>query len=194
MADDSLDAQIKAITTLVEVLRPLDEAQRANVLDFVFRSLSIKPMTPQSTPAAPLPAAAQTSPPLAQHLIQPTGDIRTLTEQKKPTSVNQMVAVLGYYLAHLAPEGERKDTLAPDDIKKYFVQAGFPLPSAEPRHTLGNAKAAGYLDSVDRATFRLNAVGHNLVAHKLPLTSNKGLPASKTKRGKVKKKSRINRA
>src|SRR4051812_16961456 len=99
MAEDNLEAQIKAITTLVEVLKPLDEGQRANVLDFVFRSLSIRPITSPSPAATTLPRAPQASPQLAQHLIQPTGDIRTLTEQKKPTSANQMVAVLGYYLS-----------------------------------------------------------------------------------------------
>ena len=182
MAGDNLEAQIKAITTLVEVLQPLDDGQRANVLDFVFRSLSIKPIASSNPVVSPLPSPIPASPQLAQHLIQSTGDIRTLTEQKKPGSVNQMVAVLGYYLSNLAPDGERRDTLVPDDIKKYFVQAGFPLPTAEPRITLGNAKAAGYLDAVDRGTFKLNAVGHNLVAHKLPTTGDSAAIASKSKR------------
>jgi Transmembrane secretion effector len=34
--------------------------------------------------------------------------------------------------------------------------------------TLTNAKNAGYLNALERGRFKLNPVGHNLVAHKLP--------------------------
>jgi hypothetical protein len=93
-----------------------------------------------------------------------------------------MVAVVAYYLAHLAPPGERSDTIGPDDIKKYFLQAIFPLPKAPPGMTLVNTKNAGYLDARGNGRYSLNAVGHNLVAHKLPLAAD-----ASTKRGSQKK-------
>jgi hypothetical protein len=101
--------------------------------------------------------------------------------------------VVGYYLAHLAPEQERRDHLVSDDIKTYFIQAGFQLPTGPPNRTLANAKNAGYLIALERGQYRLNAVGHNLVVHKLPSSEagkgthkSAGQPAKKT-RPKAKK-------
>jgi hypothetical protein len=102
-----------------------------------------------------------------------------------------MVAILGFYLAHLAPDGERRDYLIADDIKKYFVQAGYPLPTGPSTMPLVNAKNAGYLDALDKGKYRLNAVGHNLVVHKMPTASAKaalGSGAVKKKKAKAKKK------
>ena len=79
-----------------------------------------------------------------------------------------MVAILAYYLAHLAPADQRRDYIIADDIKKYFPQANFELPTGSPGVTLMNAKNAGYLDAVGSGHHRLNPVGHNLVTHKLP--------------------------
>ncbi|HKA75299.1 MAG TPA: hypothetical protein VKE26_26085, partial [Xanthobacteraceae bacterium] len=70
--------------------------------------------------------------------------------------------------AHLAPPDERRDYIVADDIRKYFLQAVFPLPSAPPHMTLVNAKNAGYLDARERGQYRLNPVGYNLITNKLP--------------------------
>ena len=54
------------------------------------------------------------------------------------------------------------------DLEKYFKQAGFPLPKAVGQ-TLVDAKSAGYMDaSSTRGRYKLNPVGHNLIAHSLP--------------------------
>jgi hypothetical protein len=176
---DNLEAQVKAIQTLIEVLQPLDEDQRANVLDFVFRSLKIKRSVASSASGGGVLANSATSI-LEAEVPTPglstAGDIRSFTGEKKPSTVNQMVAVLGYYLAHLAPDGERRDHIVSDDIKKYFVQAGFPLPTGPTTMTLVNAKNAGYLDALEKGKYRLNAVGHNLVVHKMPAEA--GTPSS----------------
>ena len=79
-----------------------------------------------------------------------------------------MIAVIAYYLAHLAPEKEQRDFITGDDATKYFKQAHFPLPTAPPNVTLSNAKNAGYIDARDRGQYHLNSIGYNLVAHKLP--------------------------
>jgi hypothetical protein len=94
-----------------------------------------------------------------------------------------MVAVLAYYLAHLAPAHERRDHIVPDDIKKYFPQANFELPTGSPGVTLVNAKNAGYLDGTGAGKYRLNPVGHNLVTHKLPRVEGSG-PTRRTRRRK----------
>ncbi len=94
-------------------------------------------------------------------------DIRSLKELKSPGSAVEMACVLAYYFQHHAPTAERKSEIAAADVDKYFVQAGYPLPKRSDQ-LLVNAKAAGYFDSAARGAYRLNAVGHNLVAHSLP--------------------------
>jgi hypothetical protein len=117
-------------------------------------------------------------------------DIRTFAKEKMPKTVNEKVAVLAYYLAHLAPVGERRDYLVADVIQPYFIQADFQLPTSPERITLSNAKNAGYLNASERGQYTLNAVGHNLVAHKLPASGEGGAGNSKKRSGgrKVPKK------
>jgi hypothetical protein len=94
-----------------------------------------------------------------------------------------MVAILAYYLANLAPADQRRDHIVPDDIKRYFPQANFELPTAPPGMTLVNAKNAGYLDMLGTGQYRLNPVGHNLVTHKLPRAEGSA-PSRSTRRVK----------
>jgi hypothetical protein len=172
MAEETDDLELEAIKTVLRVLTPLDPDARSNVIDYVFRRLGITAPT-----AAPLPQPNASQVPSAAALAMttvppsPTGmptDLRSLTEQKQPKSANQMVAVLAYYLANLAPPDQRRDHILPDDIKRFFPQANFPLPTGRHNMTLVNAKNAGYLDVLGGGQYRLNPVGHNLVTHKLP--------------------------
>ncbi|HEY7949530.1 MAG TPA: hypothetical protein VID51_01715 [Solirubrobacterales bacterium] len=96
-----------------------------------------------------------------------------------------MAAIVGYYLAEVAPESERKTELGTADIEKYFKQAQHRLPEA-PGKTLPNAMAAGYFDSAGRGLYSLNPVGHNLVAHGLPRASSSAPPRKRRSKGKRK--------
>lgn len=171
MAEEKEDQELAAIKTVLDALSPLKPEARNNVIDYVFRRLGIaapvivapaQPVGPQ--PAPPIVPAPVLSSPLPTTTI----DLRTLTDQKQPKSANQMVAVLAYYLANLAPTDQRRDHIVPDDIKRYFPQANFQLPTGPHNMTLVNAKNAGYLDVLGGGQYRLNPVGHNLVTHKLP--------------------------
>src|SRR4051794_20675628 len=72
MTDDA-DDDVKAITTLISVLKPLDPQARIHILDFVFKRLGIslpaeaKPastlVTPPSSLVPPLPAPPPGTPP-----------------------------------------------------------------------------------------------------------------------------------
>ena len=88
------DDGVKAITTLLEVLGPLSQETRANVLDYVFKTLGI---TPPATVTLTPPGVI---PPPPGHIPPPGGtmDLRTLTEKKSPKTTNQMVAIVAYYL------------------------------------------------------------------------------------------------
>lgn len=173
MSDAKDDQELRAIQQIIAALSDLDAEARARVINYVFQRLGI------SSPAVLMEAGA-TGPSPAQGSEAPAPqaqpgrrqvDIRTFGQEKSPRSANERVAVVGYYLSELAPAAERKAEFSAADITKYFKQAGFPLPGAA-RMTLVNAKNAGYLDAgADRGTYKLNPVGHNLVAHSLPAAS-----------------------
>ena len=120
-------------------------------------------------------------------------DIRSLKEEKNPSSAREMACIVAYYLEHLAPIAERKTSISTEDITKYFKQAGFPLPSAIPQ-LLKDSKTAGYFDSGDRGSYKLNPVGYNLVVHSLPksgsgpATRNRSAGSSRAKAKPAKKK------
>jgi hypothetical protein len=123
-------------------------------------------------------------------------DIRSFGQEKSPRSANERVAVVGYYLSELAPADERKVEISAGDLTKYFKQAGFPLPGAA-RMTLVNAKNAGYLDAgAERGAYKLNPVGHNLVAHSLPAAALTGRASGRgnRKRARKSKKAKTSRS
>lgn len=164
------DVVVAAIGAILSALRPLDDSARLHVLEFVIKRLGI--------PIGARPEITQRHAPIAEVEAHPSApevrptavnDIRSFAAEKSPKKVNDKVALVAYYLAHLAPPSERRDYIVSDDISTYFIQADFPLPTAPPSMTLIHAKNAGYLNALpDRGQYKLNSVGYNLVAHKLP--------------------------
>ena len=103
----------------------------------------------------------------AVHQARRQMDMRTFGHEKNPRSARES-GRCWVLSCRIGRAEERKTEFSADDITKYFKQAGFPLPGAA-RMTLVNAKNAGYLDAGSgRGTYKLNPVGHNLVAHSLP--------------------------
>lgn len=191
MAEQGEDEELAAIKTVLEALSPLKAESRSSVIDYVFRRLGIAEISHRNA-VAPAPhslamANQPASPVVLPMLVNTQTDLRSLTEQKQPKTASQMVAVLAYYLANLAPEGERREHIVSEDIKKYFVQANFELPTGPHNMTLVHAKNAGYLDSAGTGKYRLNPVGHNLVTHKLPLTSGKATGTVRRQKKALKK-------
>lgn len=172
MPDTGIKTEMDAIAVIVAALEPLDEAARQRVLNYAVGHLGLQCGELNSSVLPPAPRApheaSEAPPPAAGARTPVVSDIRTLKEEKGPTSAIQMAAVVAYYLAELAPHHDRKDRIATADLERYFKQANYPLPTT-PGQTLRDAKAAGYLDSVERGQYRLNAVGHNLVVHRLPV-------------------------
>jgi hypothetical protein len=165
------DPEIAAMEAIVEALTGLDDQSRDRVLLYVSQRLDIPdPGSKQAERDAP-PLVADVPPVVAS--VSPVRDVRTLKDEKQPSSAIEMAAVVAYYLGELAGPGEQKDELTTTDIEKYFKQAGYPLPQ-EPRYTLGNAEKAGYFDRTGGGKFKLNPVGHNLVAHGMPSDSSRG--------------------
>lgn len=172
MAQDSnLAAEVEAIGAVLSALEPLPGPARERVIAYAIDVLdvhavaglgeyqqSVPPSThlePQGSTGAPDTGSPQMT------------DIRTLKEAKKPSSSTEMAALVGYYLAELAPAEEKKTDIGQADLEKYFKQANYPLPSAM-RNVLPSAASSGYFDNVGRGSYRLNPVGYNLVVHSLP--------------------------
>lgn len=172
---EQIDKEIDAIRAVLTALEPLTPEVRASVLGYVAGRLKIASPSFQQqagTPATRMPspkaeAAAQAGP--AQKTTQV--HIEELKNEKNPRSANEMAALVAYYLANEAPHKERKDKITTDDIETYFKIAKYPLPG-KTQFTLGNAKAAGYLDAVGAGEYTLNPVGYNLVVHGLPRGAN----------------------
>jgi hypothetical protein len=160
------DRELHAISSIIELLKPLDALERSRVLEYVLKRLEMSAFQEYAIPTSESPdrfvgRAA------AGHAVT---DIRTLTAEKQPRSANEMVALIAYYLSELAAEDERATSVNVGLIRKYFKMAGFPMPRV-PASALTNAAAAGYLENVSRGEYRLNPVGYNLVVHGLPRSS-----------------------
>ncbi len=165
----------QAIDKIIEALDSVEPDARRTALEAACSHLGVKldmshshvPATPASPPSTLVPPHQATPPPHSPPSPPSPTDIRTLKDQKQPSSAKQMACVVAYYLQELAPSKERKDTVSTQDLGKYFKQAGFKLPRAL-EQVLRDGKSSGYFESTTRGEYKLNAVGYNLVAHNLP--------------------------
>jgi hypothetical protein len=165
------DSELQAIHDVLAALVPLKREGRSRVLDYALKRLGMLPETGGATGTNAATVSYPTASPATSTPADRTSrqaDIRSLKNEKSPRSANEMAALVAYYLSEAAPEIHRKQTINAEDIKTYFKQALFKLPSSA-KMTLVNAKNAGYLESTNEpGQYRLNPVGYNLVAHNLP--------------------------
>jgi len=168
------DKEVSAINAVIAALTELDNVQQSRVLKYVTERFGLNmPGTnvmPTHETAGYTPEVSQSK----QEQLPVLVDIRTFKEQKVPRSAIQMVVLVAYYLQELAPTEQRKHTVDANDIEVFFKQAGFKLPAGKNGavDALNNAKKAGYIEVVDRGTYKLNPVGYNLVAHGMPSSDN----------------------
>jgi hypothetical protein len=166
----------QAIDQIIGALEALESDARKTAIEAACAHLKITPVQVapvlelrQDTPNGAVDRGARRLGPAAAGAPPTPNDIRSLRDQKNPKSAREMACVVAFYLQELAPEGERKEAIATADLEKYFKQANFKLPE-KITQVLTDAKGAGYFDSASRGAYKLNAVGYNLVAHKLPAT------------------------
>jgi len=164
----------QAIDQVVAALDPLEPGARKTALAAVCAHLGIDLET--SAPPASGESAAPDDSSTAEkpantgthHKIRK--DIRSLKDEKKPTTAKEMACLVAFHLQEHAADDEKKGAITTADLEKYFKQAGFKLPQRM-QQVLPDAKGSGYFDSVGRGEYKLNAVGYNLVAHNLPKKS-----------------------
>jgi hypothetical protein len=188
----------RALDEIIAALEPLEEPTRIVAVRAACEQLHIATGPVGAAPplggavvASPLP-----TPPLASSAVPPSApalDIRALKEQKKPTTAQEMACLVAHYLQTTAPQAERKDAIGTSDIDRYFRQADFPLPKGIGQ-LLPDAKAAGYFDSAGRGAYRLNAVGHNLVVHRMPRQVSGAAPQAPARRASPRKRTKLRKA
>ena len=167
--------------TVLSMLSAIDPGGRRRVVEYVCQRLEIN-LASSSDISSPPAVERRVLLDAEHHAGVPAPvpeqgrsvrDIRSFKLEKQPRSAIEMAALVAYYLAELAPVGDKKTQINAADVERYFKQADFPLPSRT-RKTLAAAKAAGFLDSPSTGSYKLNPVGHNLIVHGLPAVSSKG--------------------
>lgn len=153
----SPDPELTAINIMMDSLADLDGDARSRVLAYIFGRLGVI----QQIQQLPSQAAATRNNETA------FTDIRSFASEKKPLTVIDRSAVVAFYLSEIAIEPERRRSIGQEEITRYFKQAGFPLPGS-PSMALVHAKNAGFFELEGPGQYRLNAVGYNLVAHRMP--------------------------
>jgi hypothetical protein len=182
---ESLDKEIEAIRAVLAALAPLAPDARAGVLDYVLKRLGVsQSLAPATTTTGAGSAAGPAS--VLDTTKTPATHIKDIKSEKKPRSANEMAALVAYFLSNIVPHEQRKQTVNSKDMETYFKIAEFPLPE-QIKATLPNAKNAGYFDLIGDGEYRLNAVGHNLVAHSMP----RGVAAGQSARRGRKQKTRF---
>lgn len=188
-SDQTIDPEVNAINVIMAAVKSLAPDAQGRVIEYVLKRTGVTaglmssqqmvpttiPMPIQSERAVALPASSST----------PT-DIRSFKELKKPRSAIEMAVLVAYYLSEIAQGDQHSDVVNPSHISKYFKEAAYELPS-QAHKPLANAKDSGYLESAGHGAYRLNAVGHNLIAHKLPSDSGTAAPAVRRKKAVPKK-------
>lgn len=183
-----MDSELEAINTILTTLASLEENEKKRVLEYVSKRLNIDVIQLDGgteIQGEDMVMAANEAPDQEVIPREKSTDIKELKEIKKPKSAIQMAVLVAYYLQELAAKDDRKENVGVEDIKKYFKQAAYPQPQ-RPSDPLKNAKNSGYLESVDRGQYKLNSVGFNLAAYKMPEDSKRHT-RKKTKPKKARK-------
>jgi len=165
-----------------EQLKDLAPERQERVLRWVAEGLGLslfsRPVpaaSPQLGPApGPGPAVGGAS----------STDIKTFVAVKNPKSDNQFAATVAYFYRFEAPPTQRRNTIDGQTLQEAARLAGRKR-LGNPRITLNNAKAAGYLDGAAPGEFAINSVGENLVAMTLPGGGDSG--TSRSRKTKAKK-------
>jgi hypothetical protein len=178
------DKELQAMGKIIGALEGLEGESINRVLDYVLGRLSVGRSTRATSLSQPIVTAAGGDAVKARQM-----SIRDLKEEKQPESLNQMAALVAYYLSEMAPENERREEISSVDLERYFKQAGFKLPKSL-RQALPNAAAAGYFDGAGGGRYRLNPVGYNLIVHALPRGSDTKNKRARPKKASKKKKAR----
>lgn len=170
--DPSPSEDFDTAKSVVDKLASLSRDRQERILRWVSESLGMvlsgAPPAGTAFPTQPISTA-----PASGTVASGTArDIKSFIAGKSPKSDNQFASAVAYYYRFDAPPAVRRDAIDGDLLQEAARQAGWHR-FKRPSDTLNNALKAGYLDSAERGTFKLNNVGENLVAMAMPSGSAK---------------------
>lgn len=186
---DDLDA----VRELVKTLEPFKNEERERIIRWAKERLGMETISPpQHVPLATQQTPLASKTPSQHQPLEVTKniDIKSFINEKNPSSDQQLAAIVAYYYQFEASDENKKESIEASDLLDACRQAGKARPK-NPGQTLRNAMRSGLLDRAgDQGSFRLNAVGENLVAMVLPGKNGggEGAKVSGVKKRKVKKK------
>lgn len=175
--------------SIFDQLKDLPSERQQRVLRWIAEGLGVSGTTQVLPPTADERARVGLPQP---NDVQPrrSSDIKSFVSEKSPKSDQQFAATVAYFYRFEAPPAERRESIDGDILQEAARLAGRKRMS-NPRTTLNNAKAAGYLDGVSPGEFLINSVGENLVAMALPGGTDAPAPKRRAgKKAKAKKKKR----
>jgi hypothetical protein len=159
---------LEAVRTIVGALDQFDETDQQRIIRWASEKLGIGLPAAVQTPGGPQATVTSLSRPTPT-VVQPPGkrDLRTFIEEKQPVSDTHFATAVAYFYRFEAPESERKAAISADDLREACRLADRRR-LTNPGQTLRNAVRDGFLDRAETGSYRINAVGENLVAMTLP--------------------------
>ncbi len=171
---------------ICDQLKDVPPERQLRVLRWVSESLGVSVLLPA---VGVNDASRRSVPPGSIDVHASTGatDIKTFIATKSPKSDNQFAAAAAYFYRFEAPPAERRDAIDAIQLQEAARMAGRKR-LGNPRATLNNAKAMGYLDSGSPGEFTINSVGENLVAMTLPGGLESSVPRKRARKRVEKKR------
>lgn len=186
---NNVKSDFMAAEEIKGILHGREKTEQERIIRWVTESLSLAAPVVQATATSghvqPTPPTASPIAQTGHHGTSTKKNIKAFVDEKKPKSAVHFVAVVAYF--HHFEAAEKKETIVPDDIQEAARLSSwrrFPTPATP----LNNAVTLGYLDRVGKSTFKINAVGENLVAMAMPGNAIEGGAARKTQKKAARQK------
>jgi hypothetical protein len=156
---------LEAVRKVIEALTPFNKDDQERIVRWAREKLGLSPSFESTSTHTQPTASRQTGSSVSSGGSPIT--LRDFVEQKQPKADVHFVAVVAYYYQFEAREPERKTSITATDLQEACRLAKRNR-FQNPIVPLLNAFKVGYLDKVERGSYRLNSVGENLVAMALP--------------------------
>jgi hypothetical protein len=169
---------LEAVRKVIEALTPFNKDDQERIVRWAREKLGLSPSFESVAIHSQSSGSRQTGSPTASG--GSSISLRDFVEQKQPKADVHFVAVVAYYYQFEARDAERKTSITATDLQEACRLAKRNR-FKDPNVPLQNAFKVGYLDKVERGSYRLNSVGENLVAMAL---SGGGVVERRAKRRK----------
>lgn len=159
---------LEAVRIIAEALKDFEKNDQERIIRWARERVGLDV-------SAPLPAMSGVQSKMTSagpSTISKANSIREFIEAKNPKRDIHFAATVAYYYQFEAPEENRKETISSDDLQE-ACRLSNRTRFKKPIGVLNNAESMGLLDRPVRGSFKINAVGENLVAMGLP-TGNSG--------------------